>query len=74
MQQENEELKESLEEHQSVLELIMKKYRQQLSQIIMLKQQQEENENIFKINLMQVWIFLNKFYEINFGHTGYVYC
>ncbi len=53
MQQENEELKESLEEHQSVLELIMTKYREQMSKLMELKQQQAFAEKFYKANLIQ---------------------
>jgi hypothetical protein len=48
LQQENEDLKESLEEHQSVLEIIMSKYRQQMLQLIKLKKQQELSEAYFQ--------------------------
>ncbi len=53
LQQENEELKESLEEHQSVLELIMTKYREQMSKLIELKGQQTFAETFYKTNLVQ---------------------
>lgn len=48
LQQENEDLKESLEEHQSVLEIIMSKYRQQMLQLIRLKKQQELSEDYYQ--------------------------
>lgn len=53
LQQENEDLKESLEEHQSVLEIIMSKYRQQMLQLIRLKKQQEISEIYFKSKIFQ---------------------
>lgn len=53
LQQENEDLKESLEEHQSVLELIMTKYRQQMLQLILLKKQQEISEQYHYANLVK---------------------
>ncbi len=54
LQQENEDLKESLEEHQSVLEIIMSKYRQQMLQLIRLKKQQELSEQYYKSRIFQV--------------------
>lgn len=54
LQQENEDLKESLEEHQSVLEIIMSKYRQQMLQLIRLKKQQELSEQYYKTKIFQV--------------------
>lgn len=54
MQQENDELKESLKEHQSVLEFIMNKYREQMIKLIQLKKEQELCENFFKSALSQV--------------------
>jgi len=53
LQQENEDLKESLEEHQSVLEIIMSKYRQQMLQLIRLKKQQELSEQYYKSKIFQ---------------------
>jgi hypothetical protein len=54
LQQENSELKESLDEHKSVLELIMNKYRQQMVQLIVLEKQQNMSENLFKQNIFKV--------------------
>ncbi|CAF0888358.1 unnamed protein product [Brachionus calyciflorus] len=53
LQQENEELKESLKEHQSVLEFIMNKYREQMLKLVQLKKEQELCENFFKSALAQ---------------------
>lgn len=73
LQQENEDLKESLEEHQSVLEIIMSKYRQQMLQLIRLKKQQELSETyyqsaIFKVSSLDIkkrvhvkFIWINRF-------------
>lgn len=46
LQQENKELRESLEEHQTALELIMSKYREQITKL--LKADQLEREYIAK--------------------------
>ena len=54
MQQENEDLKESLKEHQSVLEYIMAKYREQMLKLIQLKREQEMSENFYKSILTKV--------------------
>jgi hypothetical protein len=54
LQQENEDLKEALKEHQSVLEYIMTKYREQMLKFIQLKREQEITENIYKTALAQV--------------------
>ena len=54
LQQENEELKESLEEHQSVLELIMTKYREQMQKIIKLEKQEENAQSFFQNDLVKV--------------------
>ena len=54
MQQENDELKESLKEHQSVLEFIMTKYREQMLRLIQLKKEQEISENFYKSTLAKV--------------------
>lgn len=54
MQQENEELKESLKEHQSVLEFIMTKYREQMIKLVELKREQEICENFYKAALDKV--------------------
>lgn len=62
MQQENEDLKESLKEHQSVLEYIMAKYREQMLKLIQLKREQEMSENFYKsiLTKVQFWfIFLD---------------
>ena len=56
LQQENEELKESLKEHQSVLEFIMTKYREQMQKMVQLKKEQELCENFFKSAMAQVII------------------
>jgi len=56
LQQENEDLKESLEEHQSVLEIIMSKYRQQMLQLIKLKKQQELSEDYFQSAVFKVFL------------------
>ena len=53
LQQENEDLKESLKEHQSVLEFIMAKYREQMLKLIQLKKEQELTENFYKTTLNQ---------------------
>ncbi|RNA15806.1 FGFR1 oncogene partner 2 [Brachionus plicatilis] len=53
LQQENEELKESLKEHQSVLEFIMAKYREQMLKLVQLKREQELCESVFKSALSQ---------------------
>lgn len=53
LQQENEDLKESLEEHQSVLEIIMSKYRQQMLKLIKLKKEQELTEHYYKSKVFQ---------------------
>jgi predicted exporter len=53
LEQENEELKESLKEHQSVLEFIMSKYREQMLRLIQLKKEQEISENFYKSTLAQ---------------------
>jgi hypothetical protein len=57
LQQENEDLKEALKEHQSVLEYIMTKYREQMLKFIQLKREQEITENIYKTALAQVGLF-----------------
>jgi hypothetical protein len=49
-------LKESLKEHQSVLEFIMSKYREQMLKLIQLKKEQEATENFYKNALTQVRI------------------
>ena len=54
LQQENEDLKESLEEHQSVLEIIMSKYRQQMLHLIRLKKQQELSEEYYQSAIFKV--------------------
>jgi hypothetical protein len=54
LQQENEDLKESLKEHQSVIEFIMSKYREQMLKMIQIKQEQQMTENFYKNNLTQV--------------------
>jgi hypothetical protein len=54
LQQENEELKESLKEHQSVLEFIMTKYREQMIKLVELKREQEICENFYKAALDKV--------------------
>ena len=59
MQQENEELKESLKEHQSVLEFIMTKYREQMLRLIQLKREQEISENFYKSSLAKVIEIIN---------------
>ncbi len=51
MQQENEDLKESLREHQSVLEYIMTKYREQMLKLIQLKKEQEISESFYQTSL-----------------------
>ena len=60
LEQENAELKESLKEHQSVLEFIMTKYREQMLRLIQLKKEQEISENYYKSTLAKVivpWFF-----------------
>ena len=59
MQQENEELKESLKEHKSVLEFIMTKYREQMLRLIQLKREQEISENFYKSSLAKVIEIIN---------------
>jgi hypothetical protein len=54
LQQENDDLKESLKEHQSVLEFIMSKYRDQMLKMIQIKQEQQMTENFYKNNLTEV--------------------
>ena len=54
LQQENVDLKESLKEHQSVLEYIMTKYREQMLKLIQIKREQEMAEDFYKNNLTQV--------------------
>lgn len=58
LQQENEDLKESLKEHQSVLEFIMTKYREQMLKLIELKREQELCENFYKTALTKVLILI----------------
>lgn len=59
LQQENEDLKESLKEHQSVLELIMSKYRDQMLKFIQVKKQQELAQSFLSSSLSQVNVLDN---------------
>lgn len=61
LQQENDELKESLKEHQSVLEFIMTKYREQMVKLVELKREQEVCENFYKAALDKVYTSLFDF-------------
>lgn len=54
LQQENEELRQLVTEHRSVLEKIMYKYRQDIQRLILMNQEETKAINIFNTSLAQV--------------------
>jgi hypothetical protein len=56
LQKENEELKQLVTEHRSVLEKIMYKYRQDVQRLILIDHQETRPNNIINTELVQVMI------------------